>query len=156
MSEHDKGFNGFNVNEMPTWLGKSASSQQMSMATPVSAASSLGAASVPGSTVNRPVPVTSDLSFATGNAKATAGIIIVATLMAASFWFYLTLILTLVVNPPTTSISGIEVQTGDAFSFGRVVLCLAASGILTRLTWTMAMSLAENSRQSSGRHLRSG
>jgi hypothetical protein len=79
------------------------------------------------------------------SSKATAGIIIVATLMAASFWYGFALELRLTVSRPKTEfVSGFEVQAGEVWTGGRSLFCMSVAAVLTWITWLVAMAVAED------------
>jgi len=76
---------------------------------------------------------------------ATAGIIIIATLMAFTFWFWFGIGLAGAVNPPETVPLdfGVEVR-GDYLSTCRVWFALIVSVVSTVITWAVALEVASD------------
>jgi uncharacterized membrane protein len=76
---------------------------------------------------------------------ATAGILIIATLMAFTFWFWFGIGVISAVNPPeatSESVFGDPVD-GDYFSTARLLLAAGVSLVMTAITWAVAKEIAE-------------
>jgi hypothetical protein len=143
MTDNDPNFKGFNTGEIPSWLKKPPKSQRAGWTPPVAQSQSQSQSTTP-QYIERPV-VHTGAQRSGGSTKATAGILIIATLMSASFWFGFALVLSLLVIPlETQTMSGFTVQTGDVWTFGRTLFCLIVAGILTAVTWFVAMVIAED------------
>ena len=76
---------------------------------------------------------------------ATAGILIIATLMASSFWFWLGIGLAAGSNSPETTVDTVfgTVVTESYVSTGRVWFAIAFSLVMTVVTWAIAKAIAE-------------
>ena len=142
MTDNDPNFKGFNTGEIPSWLKKPPKSQRAGWTSPVAQSQSQGQSTTPQYIERAAMHTVVERS--SGSTKATAGILIIATLMSASFWFGFALVLSFIVIPlETQTMSGFTVQTGNVWTFGRTLFCLIVAGILTALTWFVSMVVAE-------------
>ena len=67
------------------------------------------------------------------------GVVVIATLLALSFWFSVAFGVSLATNPPEPEVIGIVVEV-DYFTQGRIWFSLIASVMLTGITWAVAAS----------------
>ena len=65
------------------------------------------------------------------------GVVVIATLLALSFWFSVAFGVSLATNPPEPEVIGIVVEV-DYFTQGRIWFSLIASVMLTGITWALA------------------
>ena len=85
-------------------------------------------------------------SRSSAQAVTAAGVVIIATLLLLSTWFWLAIWLLGVVNPPEAEeLLAVEVLTLDDYlSSGRVFLAAVASIGLTVATWAITLNLVGN------------
>lgn len=144
MTDNDPSFKGFNTEEVPAWLKKPPKSQRSGWVPPPQSAPTTHTTPAP-QVVQRQAPryvVTNDRSAANRSLMA-AGIGIIASLMAYSFWFSVVLVASVMANPPDTVVIGGFGVEGDVWTFGRVAFCTIAALLLTAATWFVAMTVTE-------------
>ena len=75
---------------------------------------------------------------------ATAGIVIIATLMAFTFWFWFGIGIAATFNPPERTFSVFDDPIeGSYLDTGRVWFGVGASFVMTALTWWVGMTIAD-------------
>ncbi len=81
-------------------------------------------------------------SGTTSSVLTAAGVIILATISAFSFWFGFSIGLLGVFNEPDGSFRE-GVVTEDYFTRGRMLLSIVMAFVLTAITWAVALAIAE-------------
>jgi len=67
------------------------------------------------------------------------GVVIIATLLALSFWFSVAFGVSLATSPPKTEYHGSGmVSESDVYTSGRMWFSLIAAAVLTGITWALA------------------
>jgi len=67
------------------------------------------------------------------------GVVVIATLLALSFWFSVAFGVSLATNPPEPEVIGIVVEV-DYFTQGRIWFSLISAVVLAGNTWAVAAS----------------
>lgn len=94
-------------------------------------------------TVGQPIAVESEsdshkIHVAGGHAVST-GVVIIATILAFSFWTSVAFGVSLAASPPDQEYLGSGIYTdSEYFTSGRAWFCLIAAGVMTAITWAVA------------------
>lgn len=86
--------------------------------------------------------VTNRHSTTSAPALTAAGVIILATISAFSFWFGVSIGVVGVFNEPDGTFRE-GVTTEDYFTRSRMILSMLLAAVLTAITWAVALSIAE-------------